>query len=354
MRILKEALVFVVAASASCVAFQPIRQNLARAFPIPQHRETTTSSSKFLTSSLLSVKKRKSCTHSRAKDTDDDDDDDGGTFKPMADGIDSVSWLPTVVGVSGSGSKATVRKDSEILPLFPLGEIVYVPNSEHILNIFEPRYRQMYTDILMNGSKRFVVSMCHPTEQGRFAKTGVLFELEDLKEVSEQTGDQIKYICSHKVTGRVEMHNIVNPEAWESRETYLRVEGKIFDDSGKESADAEPPKDEPAPNDVYGAVASAAKANTKEEKSLLAAFSDLVNIQHELEEDVRFTKASVPSLAVKPGAGDDSLWQTIKLWQSFADQRLLARQNELQKDFQEKLQEFLRKEKGLGDEELPR
>ena len=79
-----------------------------------------------------------------------------------------------------------------------------------------------------------------------------------------------------------------------------------------------------------------------------------MDIQHELEEDVRFTKASVGGLAVKPGPGKDGLWQTVRLWQSFADQRLMARQNDLQKDFQEKLQEFLKKEKGLNDEELPR
>ena len=71
----------------------------------------------------------------------------------------------------------------------------------------------MYTDILMNGSKRFCVVTSHPTEEGRFAKTGVLFELEDLKEVSEQTQDQIKYICNHKVTGRVTINKILNPEA---------------------------------------------------------------------------------------------------------------------------------------------
>ena len=234
---------------------------------------------------------------------------------------------------------------------------MYTPNSEHVLNIFEPRYRQMYTDILMNGSKRFVVSMSHPTESGRFAQTGVLFELEELKEVSEQTADQIKYICNHKVTGRVKIHRILNPEAWQSRETYLRVEGTIQDDSGQKDAGAkdDEKKDEPISNDVYGAVAAAIGGGfSKEEKELRDSFAALVDIQHELEEDVRFTKASVGGLAVKPGPGKDGLWQTVRLWQSFADQRLMARQNDLQKDFQEKLQEFLKKEKGLNDEELPR
>jgi hypothetical protein len=215
----------------------------------------------------------------------------------------------------------------------------------------------MYSDILMNGTKRFVVSMSHPTERGRFAQVGVLFELQELKDVSEQTSDQIKYVCYHKVTGRVKIHRVLNPEAWESRDTYLKVEGTITDDSGKNDVDSS--KAAAVSNDVYGALSAAASLSSsaaalKEERALRESFSDLVELQHELEEDVRFTRASIIALAVKPGAGRDGLWQTIRLWQNFADQRLMARQNELQQDFQEKLQDFLKKEKGLKDEELPR
>lgn len=203
----------------------------------------------------------------------------------------------------------------------------------------------MYTDILMNGTKRFVVVTSHPTEKGRFAQTGVLFELEDLKEVSEQTEDQIKYICNHKVTGRVKIHKVINPEAWENRDTYLKIEGSIQDDSGK--TEESKPTD-----DVYGAVVAA--KDSKEEQEVTNSFAALVDIQHELEEDVRFTKAAKTTLAVKEGAGEDGLWQTVRLWQSFVDQRLMARQNELQSDFQEKLQEFLKKEKGVKEDEMPR
>lgn len=236
------------------------------------------------------------------------------------------------------------------MPLFPLGGFVYTPNTEHVLNIFEPRYRQMYTDILMNGSKRFVVVTSHPTEQGRFAQTGVLFELEDLKEVSEQTKDQIKYICNHKVTGRVTIHRVLNPEAWETRDTYLKIEGTIHDDSRKNGKSASSESERAGA--VYGAVMEA--ATNKEESDLKKTFQELVNLQHDLEEDVRFTKAAALSLAVKDGPGDDGLWQTIRLWQSFIEQRLMARQNELQQEFQEKLKAFLKKEKGLKNNELPR
>lgn len=283
-------------------------------------------------------------------DDEDEDEEDEDDLNPLGKGVDSVAWLPSVIGETVSSEISSIQDGADVLPLFPLGGFVYTPNTEHVLNIFEPRYRQMYTDILMNGTKRFVVATSHPSTQGRFARTGVLFELEDLKEVSEQTADQIKYICNHKVTGRVTIHKVLNPEVWESRETYLKVVGTIHDDSGK----SEDETAETADNDVYGAVTAAAKRSLKgKEEELRSSFKNLVDMQHDLEEDVRFTQDAVRTLAVKDGAGADGLWQTVRLWQSFVDQRLMAAQNDLQRDFQEKLQEFLKKEKGFKDDEIP-
>ncbi|KAL7538555.1 hypothetical protein ACHAXR_009543 [Thalassiosira sp. AJA248-18] len=306
--------------------------------------------------------------------TEDDDNN------PLARGIDSVSWLPSVFDSSPSRSvfdSATSSDNedeeqgvTETLPLFPLGGIVYTPNSEHILNIFEPRYRQMYNDILMNGSKRFCVSMCHPSEEGRFAQVGVLFSLEELKEVSEMTADQVKYICNHRVTGRVKLHKVLNPEAWDSRETYLKVKGTIIDDTGflsesdDEDGDGEgDDMDENISKKLVSMVKKAALADaiekSPEEESLAQSFSDLVELQHDLSEDVRFTRASVKSFGVAEGTDvDPNLWTSIRLWQSYAEQRLVARQNEMQKEFQERLVEYLKKEMGndgnkAGEDELP-
>ncbi|KAL9181173.1 hypothetical protein ACHAXT_009978 [Thalassiosira profunda] len=295
---------------------------------------------------------------------------------PLARGIDSVDWLPSVYDPSPSRSvfdAATAGDDegelTETLPLFPLGGIVYTPNSEHILNIFEPRYRQMYNDILMNGSKRFVVSMCHPNEEGRFAQVGVLFSLEELKEVSEMTADQVKYICNHRVTGRVRLHKVLNPEAWESRDTYLKVKGTIIDDTGFLTKSDDDDDDEDNEMDeniskklvsaVKKAVAADAVEKTPEEEALAQSFSDLVELQHDLSEDVRFTRASVKSFGVAEGTEvDPNLWTSIRLWQSYAEQRLVARQNEMQKEFQERLVQYLKKEMGSGgkdaeEDELP-
>ena len=289
-------------------------------------------------------------------DIDDDEEEEEDQDDPLADGVDSISWLPSISS-SKSDTISGVRDGAEVLPFFPLGGIVYTPNSEHVLNIFEPRYRQMYTDILMNGSKRFVVAMSHPEKQGTFAEIGVIFYLDDLKEVSEETGDQIKYICNHRVTKRVKIHKILNPEAWESRETYLKVEGTILDDEDEDDDTPDVQMDESIENsDIYqqlvGSISSS-KPFSPTEESLKKSFEGLVNVQHELEEDVRFTRASVSSLAVRAGSGENGLWQTIRLWQSFIEQRLVARQNEMQMEFQEKLLDFLKKEKGLDENELP-
>ena len=229
----------------------------------------------------------------------------------------------------------------------------------------------MYNDILMNGSKRFVVSMCHPSEEGRFAATGVLFSLEELKEVSELTDDQVKYICNHRVTGRVKLHEVVNPEVWETRETYLKVKGTVIDDTGyydkKYKQDDEDAgnnnnngKDEKISKELVDAVLSKARATSleksPEEEALFQSFSALVELQHDMEEDVRFTRASVKSFGVAEGTDvDPNLWTSIRLWQSYAEQRLVATQNEMQKEFQERLVEFLKKEMGTGEsgDELP-
>ena len=105
---------------------------------------------------------------------------------------------------------------------------------------------------------------------------------------------------------------------------------------------------------------------TPEEEALAKSFGDLVELQHDLGEDVRFTRASVRSFGVADGTDvDPNLWTSIRLWQSYAEQRLVAGQNEMQKEFQERLVDYLRKEmekkgegnkiggKKSGGEELP-
>jgi len=284
----------------------------------------------------------------------DDNEFEDDKEDPLKDGVDSVSWLAPL----SSQSTATLdtSKDTQVLPFFPLGGIVYTPHSEHVLNIFEPRYRKMYTDILMNGSKRFIVSMSHPEKEGTFAQTGVIFYLEDLKEVSEQTADQIKYICNHKVIGRAKLHRVLNPEEWETRDSYLKVEATILEEDGTNEATSpfQKEKKDEETNDVYSALIGAAgMETTPQEVKLKSSFRELVEKQYDLEESVRFTRASISALATSPGGGDESLWMTVRLWQNFIEQRLVASQNDMQREFQEKLLDFLKKDKGVSDKEIP-
>lgn len=341
---------------------------------------TSSSMSAFLPQATVTTKKtQRSAVHpiistklQMANDDEDDeeDGDDGYDNEPLKDGVNSISWLPSLnmpISTDSTTDNDDIKGEKIVLPLFPLGNIVYTPSSEHVLNIFEPRYRQMYTDILMNGSKRFIVAMSHPEQEGTFAQVGALFYLDDLKEVSEQTGDQIKYICNHRVTGRVKIHRILNPEVWNTRESYLRVECTILEDESSSSALSNEEDDDDNVEDLDEAMSSknadiystlagnfaSSQSLTKEESKFKQSFASLVNKQHEMEEDIRFTQASVNTLAMADTPGETGLWTTVRLWQSFIEQRLMGRQNEMQREFQEKLIAYLKQERGLDDKELP-
>jgi len=230
------------------------------------------------------------------------------TFEP--DPMDvSVSFLPTVFTIPkspGRGNSGDVKKtmkpsalsagdggSTQILPLFPLGAAVYPILQPQILNIFEPRYRKMYNDILLSGSRRFVTTMSVPQKRGEnqigsnFAEIGVVWYLEELKEVSELTDDRVKYVCRHFVESRVRIKKVLNPSVWiqglkgQTQDDYLRVEVEFLEDD-ENVLDADP---------------------VREDEALRAArdeFSKLVDLQHVLEEDVRFTKSLVNSFALNP------------------------------------------------------
>ena len=120
-------------------------------------------------------------------------------------------------------AESAAAEGATVVPLFPLG-VTYLPYTKPVLNIFEPRYRAMYNDILFSGARRFMV--CNvDSETGRLAEVGVLFYLDDLKEVSGQTNDAVKYVGSHSVLPtRVRLRKVLNPKMAATRESYLRAE----------------------------------------------------------------------------------------------------------------------------------
>jgi Lon protease-like protein len=243
-------------------------------------------------------------------DPGESSDDDG-----PRDYLAELSWLPPM-----DPTKEVEEIDAEanpttmVMPLFPLGSTAYLPHSDHILNIFEPRYRQMYSDILFNGSRRFAVPVSNP-ETGRLANVAPVFYLEDLKEVSEQTDDAVKYVCSHKVIGRVRINRTLNDKVWSDRTTYLK-------------AVVEPLEDGDDDEDL-----------STREGSLTDRFTSIIENQTKLQEPVRFTESLTSSLSAE--RGEDGLWRMAGLWQSLMQNRLGAKESELSDEIQKLLRQYL-------------
>jgi hypothetical protein len=144
-------------------------------------------------------------------ETSADDEEDDATKDWMA----GVAWLPKNEPDQGDGGQTRRSPRARwCCRCFRSARTCTLPETEHVLNIFEPRYRAMYSDILFNGSRRFVVPMCAPQEPGVFASVASVFYLDDLKEVSEQTNDAVKFVCSHTVIERVRVKRVLNDAVW--------------------------------------------------------------------------------------------------------------------------------------------
>ena len=157
--------------------------------------------------------------------------------------IDQVTWLPALHDYSPPSFS---YPHNSILPLFPLGGPKYslsrplptfsnisdvpIPGMEITLKIFEPRYRQLYSDIITSGVRKFAVPFAHPTIPGKFACLGLLYEIMMVKEVADETNGQIQYLCNHLVTKVIKMNAIVNPHAWKTEETYLKISGEVIEE----------------------------------------------------------------------------------------------------------------------------
>jgi len=165
------------------------------------------------------------------------------------------SLLPRRQGwLEVSATEALEPSDNAtVLPVFPLCSL-YWPGTEARLNIIDPAYIKMYDDILLSGSRRFVVPFTRSLPGGRVRyaemapadrklfEVGSLLYLTDLQEVSSQTGAQVKYVVSHEVQGRVKLVRLLNPSALFETDSngnkinYLRAEVEIL----PEETDPEP------------------------------------------------------------------------------------------------------------------
>eukprot|EP00438_Fugacium_kawagutii_P014979 Skav220238 [mRNA] locus=scaffold4245:98970:102877:- [translate_table: standard] len=80
----------------------------------------------------------------------------------------------------------------------------YWPGSEANLQIIDPAYRKMYDDILMSGSRRFVVTFTRSLPGGRV-------RYADMEE--HTPSGHVKYRAKHEVKGRVQLLRLLNPSA---------------------------------------------------------------------------------------------------------------------------------------------
>jgi len=250
-----------------------------------------------------------------------EEDETNGPRVPYlyANEFPEIRWLPPL----STQTSREPTSETEVLPLFPLG-VAYTPGTTEVLNIFEPRYRQMVSDILLSGGRRFAVTYANPQneESTQLAEVGVVFYLEDLQEVSEQTNDAVKYVCTHKVLDkRILVKSVLNPEQDAARETYLKAEVATLEDDDDEEDDA----------DLVAQL----------ERDVVRALVEVVEMQETNYEDVRFAKGAIAKLKTAKGVGNGTLWSVIELWKNFLRVRAQATSRKIQLQVQKRLIDFL-------------
>ena len=157
--------------------------------------------------------------------------------------LDAVNWLPSISHFSDIPVEPTLHlplfplsgpvlpeQDVGMLPLFTAMSDVPVPGMEIDLKVFEPRYRDLYHDAIASKRKRFVVPFAHPMLPGVYASHGLLYEIMRLEDVADQTNGKVQLLCHHLVTKTVRIDKIVNPSAWTSKTTYLRIQGEVIEE----------------------------------------------------------------------------------------------------------------------------
>lgn len=225
----------------------------------------------------------------------------------------AVRWLAPLQSDLHGPTLDEPPADVTILPLFPLQ--AYLPGNNATLTIFEPRYRALYDDILFSGSRRFVMTAVDQ-ETGRFAEYGVVFYLDDLQDVSARTEDKYKYVCSHRVIGRVRLGRIVNPSSWWDRSTYLNVHTTPVLDSD-DGLDFSQLEDE-----------------------AMATFKSICELQEQVDEQVRFNGSLADQFdARREGRG--GLWSLMNVWLEFFSYQAQNRQKNLEKDIESRTKTYM-------------
>jgi hypothetical protein len=223
--------------------------------------------------------------------------------EPVADLV-SEAVVPTVHWMSFDESREPSEgAKTETMPLFlhsytAEDDVPYTPYTDEALTIFEPRYCDMYQDIIFSGARSFAVAAVNDDEE--IMETAVVFFLKDLRKVNDVESSVVRYVGHHSIIGRVKILKVLNPEDRMNRDTYLRAEVEDVSDISTDSRDQE-----------------------LEVKNL---FRDYVYLQHKMEEDVRFSTNLTHTMTFGNGteSTDDNtgLWGIVTLWKQLLEARV--------------------------------
>ena len=254
------------------VSVPDLRDALRRAFRRPssdtsqQQQQRLQLAMNGLQSALaLDVSKLKSMTVSDENDSEKRRTENVGTNAAMQ----SVEWLPPILvdeasrsSFTGNATEESVPESALELPFFPLSGPILpdvqqhgllplfshfhtfpVAGQELQLRIFEPRYRELYHDLLSSSNnnesteaqprRQIVVPFHHPYSiHPQYASYAWLLDVVRVRDVADETNGNVQLLCDHVVTHQpVQIHAILNPQEATTQSTYLRVQASTLDSS---------------------------------------------------------------------------------------------------------------------------
>eukprot|EP00536_Pseudo-nitzschia_multiseries_P016652 jgi/Psemu1/299311/fgenesh1_pm.1188_\ len=159
--------------------------------------------------------------------------------------LESVEWLPHVSEMNDTEVESSHFPVFPLLgPLFPdengtrlplVSQFSEIPvvGMEMPLRIFEPRYRQMYQDLLSSNDapRRFIVPFSHPYRMGQFAAYGWIYDIVGVRDVADESNGRIQLVCNHIISKPVKILQLVNPTEYDAKSTYLRARAELLHDN---------------------------------------------------------------------------------------------------------------------------
>jgi len=138
--------------------------------------------------------------------------------------------------------------ETEVMPVFPLRTIEW-PGTDVQLKVGEPAHQKLYQELLLRGGRRIVAPFVLLPEgnvgPARLFAVGAVLHLEELKDMTDKTGGQIKYVATHSIVGLARLKRVLNPAAMleknaeGQRLNYMRAEVDMFEFQTREADQAD-------------------------------------------------------------------------------------------------------------------